>query len=154
MFTIWFTLTGEARRHYGELHTVSLNLISIYSCNHCRTCLWRCLKKDFKAVNISVATISCERSILVIVTMAWKLTHTKTSQNIGLQSCYCDPSINLYGDQAQRSSSSVKKIKCRCHGQLKSHDNLQDQEGSLLQSTWLTLKTIAVYRGVALTDKW
>ena len=36
-----------------------------------------------------------------------------------------------YGGQpdTQRSSSSVKKNNCRCHGQLRSHDNLQDQEG-------------------------
>ena len=38
-----------------------------------------------------------------------------------------------FSENPQRSSSSVKKNNCRCHGQLRSHDNLQDQEGWLLQ---------------------
>ena len=55
---------------------------SAYSCNGHRKCLPRCSKEDFKAVNISIANISCawERSTLVIIPRIWRPSHIWTAE--------------------------------------------------------------------------
>ena len=70
-------------RKHEEVQPVEYFEVSIvvkswspYSCKGRRTCLRRCFKEDLKALIISVANISCERSILVTM---WRPSHSWTA---------------------------------------------------------------------------
>ena len=51
-------------------------------------------KREFEAVNVSIIAISCEKSILVIITSLKG--HTRTGEKICLQTSAGDP-YDLYG---------------------------------------------------------
>ena len=67
--------------------------------NNRRTCLRRCSIDDFKAVNTSIANLSCEIWIPAIITTMWRPRYTWKAYKTCLQPCACDP-YDLYGDQA------------------------------------------------------
>ena len=47
---------------------------SPYSRNDSRICLRGCSKEDFKVVHTSIASISCEKAILIIIATIWRQT--------------------------------------------------------------------------------
>ena len=69
------------------------------SCEDRRTCLQRYFKEDFKVLNILTAHISCETSMLVIITTIWRQAIAGKLKKHVTQAYACDPQ-DLYGDQA------------------------------------------------------
>ena len=72
-----------------------------FCCNDHRICLLRFFKEDFKAVNTSLTSISCERSILIIITTT-QSHRPRSIYKTSVCACACD-SCNQYGNQALRS---------------------------------------------------